>query len=206
MAGDLNLDAAVASALTTLEESDELFADDAAHAQKADALNPRYLEGIGRTFLPTIARRMIMAALPHILEASAQKIESFAQKMTTKEGRILILCCTSPQDTLAMAAAIVRGAGETHPETAPDSREARQDASGVAPETPDVPEAPEGAGDLPASDRHGWTNHGHPCCREAKLRKADRPAVSRCGGPGMCKKCQADTQRIHSRPSCLGGQ
>ena len=53
---------------------------------------------------------------------------------------------------------------------------------------------------------HGWTNHGHACCREWRPNSVDlvaRPSViARCMGPVGCSKCAADAAQFHQ----LGGK
>lgn len=47
---------------------------------------------------------------------------------------------------------------------------------------------------------HGWTPHGHPCCKEPGPPIGDRPAkLNRCGGPGMCTECAVEAVIVHTR-------
>lgn len=49
--------------------------------------------------------------------------------------------------------------------------------------------------------KHGWTAHGHACCRiEPRTMLGTRPSsIARCGGPALCGKCGSDAARIHMR-------
>lgn len=172
MAGDLNLDTAIHAGTSVVDG---------------------YLDrNLNRG--EQIAREVIEAALPHILEAAAQKIDS-----------------PDPHAMIYMsdAALFIRSLGWNPP---PDGSNATVSVQRPTNEecgtttAPSAPERSEGVGGLSASDGpHGWTKHGHPCCREGKLAIAERPPVARCGGPHMCKKCSTEVQSIHWRPSCVEG-
>ncbi len=50
--------------------------------------------------------------------------------------------------------------------------------------------------DKPKTEKHGYTRHGHPCCNACPAEQP--PAVARCGGIGLCPKCQMEAAYTHT--------